>query len=69
MELDAVASEPNMGLGMDASRSNMEVDAVASGPNVGLGVDAVVFRPNVGWAQSVAPFNFKLSAVKDIIPH
>ena len=59
MEVDTVASSPNVRLGVDvdASKSNMEVDAVASGPKEGLGMDAsrsnmeldtVVSRLNVG---------------------
>jgi hypothetical protein len=37
MEMYAVASRPNMVLGVDASKSNMEVDAVTSRPNVVVG--------------------------------
>jgi hypothetical protein len=40
LELDMVASRPNVGLGVDASRFKMELDAVASRPNMGFGVDA-----------------------------
>jgi hypothetical protein len=45
MELVVVASRPNMGLGVDASKPNIELDAVASKPNVGLAVD--VSRSNM----------------------
>jgi hypothetical protein len=40
LELDMVASRPNVGLAVDASRSKIELDAVASRPNVRLSVDA-----------------------------
>jgi hypothetical protein len=51
MEMDAVASRPNMVLGVDASKSNMEVDAVTSRPNVGLGVDA--YRSNMACIRPI----------------
>jgi hypothetical protein len=44
MELDAVASRPKVGLGVDASRSNMELDASRSN----MAMDAIVSTPNMG---------------------
>jgi hypothetical protein len=49
MELVAVVFKPNVGLGVDTSRSIMKLDMVASRPNVG--VDVYVSKSNMGWTR------------------
>jgi hypothetical protein len=72
MWLGAVLSRPNMGLSVDASRSNMWLGAVVSKPNVGLGMDAyrsnmelvaIESRPNMRLGVDASISNLALDAV------
>jgi hypothetical protein len=74
MTVNAVASRPNVGLDVDASKVQIEVATVTSRPNVMLGgdacrsnmeVDTIASRPNVG--LSVDAYRSNMAWIRPIL--